>query len=252
MPIIQLTNKPLRARPATDYYPTTLETALGTLYYLQTRHRIGRGVIRHGNRQFRVLDPGAGDGVWGNAARTLWPDAHITGVELDPQRKAHPAYDEWHNQDFLVFAQNYTATPAYQPYDIVIGNPPFKLAESFVADGLRLLRSDSSSSLVFLLRLEFLASSRRKVGLFATHRPNKAHVMSRRPSFSGDGKTNALDYMILQWTPGKKANETHLAWYDYRQAYRQYLEGVSHRATRPTEGRCSTDLHTVLIAGDCA
>lgn len=227
MPIIN-TSKALRERPATDFYPTSYSTALGTLYHIVSSCKECRSYERR--LPLRVLDPGAGDGVWGRAARQLWPGAYIVGVENDNQHSPDPAYDEWHQVDFRAYAINDD-----ERFDLIVGNPPYRLAEAFIRHGIELLKPGGTGALFFLLRLEYLASKRRMVGLYSHHKPVRALVMSKRPSFTGNRKTNATDYMMLQFTNDdgrpKQGKATVLEHYNYDVAYNNYLTKTQSQAS---------------------
>jgi len=68
----------------------------------------------------------------------------------------------------------------------------------------------------FLLRLAMLESQRRARGLWQEHRPKKVYVLGRRPSFTGNGKTDATAYALYLWQKGWQG-ETTLDWlmWDY-------------------------------------
>lgn len=196
MPVIQ-TTKPLRKRNKLDYYPTPPALAEAALRLLTppTDYAL-------------VLDPGAGTGVWGQAWRTVWGDPlSLTGVDLVPATPWPAGYDLWYTEDFL----HSTLRP---PYDYIIGNPPYGLAEAFVRTALGLL-TPRRGVLLFLLRLEFLASQTRGRGLFAAHPPAVVHVCVSRPSFTGDGKTDAMEYGLFEWRAGY-TGPTVLDWCDWK------------------------------------
>lgn len=173
-----------------DFYPTPLAVAQDALTYIPLT-----------TNPTCILDPGAGTGVWGKAARVLFPKATITGVDLRPVPKA-PAYNFWFNGDFLLM----DATPAF---DLVIGNPPYKYAEQFVRQSFKLL--EQGGYLVMLLRLNFLESQTRATGLWRQHPPLEVVVSSKRVSFTGDGKTNATAYAYFIWQKGY-TGDTRLLW----------------------------------------
>jgi len=77
-------------------------------------------------------------------------------------------------------------------YDFIITNPPFGLAQEFIEKSLTL-----ANCVVMLLRLNFLASSKRKE-FWQKHRPTAVHVLTKRPSFTGKG-TDACDYAWFVW-----------------------------------------------------
>ena len=87
----------------------------------------------------------------------------------------------------------------YQPdhCDLIITNPPYSLALEFIEKGLEV--SDSS---LWLVRLGFLASRKRK-GFFTRNPPDTLLILSARPSFTGDGRTDSSDYCWLGWNMAK-------------------------------------------------
>ena len=81
--------------------------------------------------------------------------------------------------------------------DIVM-NPPYKHAAEFVRRALEM--TESKMKVCALLRLNFLGSSRKRLDLVGPHSCLKAvHVLSKRPSFTGDGRTDACEYAWFVW-----------------------------------------------------
>lgn len=78
-------------------------------------------------------------------------------------------------------------------YDFVVTNPPYSLAMEFISRSLSL-----SDCVVMLLPLSFLASTKRR-NWWMTHGLTALWVLSKRPSFTGDGKTDATDYAWFVW-----------------------------------------------------
>jgi hypothetical protein len=81
-------------------------------------------------------------------------------------------------------------------YDVVIGNPPFLKAQEFAEHGIRVAKTCA-----LLLRLNWLASKRR-IGFHREH-PADVFVLSKRPSFTGNGKTDATEYAWFLWGEGR-------------------------------------------------
>lgn len=157
----------------------------------------------------QILDPGAGGGPWGSGARQRWPDARITGVEIDPRfldTRYHAGYNVWLSRDYL------TPEPEQwlPPCDLVMGNPPFAQAEAFVRQSLRVL--SFGGVCVFLLRLAFLESKGRAGGLFTEHPPEVVSVCAGRPRFY-DNKTGADAFAVYLWRKNWRG-ETRLTWSD--------------------------------------
>lgn len=180
------TDKPLRDRPADDFYPTPDDLV---------RAILTRCVDRRGPD---VLDAGSGTGVWGRVARKLWPDARIVGVESNADRIVASytagelkAYDVVHCADFL---ESQFSTG----FDVIMGNPPYQLAEEFVMHALEMLKP--GGAVCFLLRLAFLESQGRYERMFSRDaRPAAIYPLVERPSFTGNGRTDATAYAVFVW-----------------------------------------------------
>lgn len=198
--MIITTDKPMRERDPHDFYPTPFTLCDRAM-----------GLVLNTNmlQPHRILDPGAGTGVWGMAARRRWRDAFIYGVELRKVSKPSD-YDYWANQNFL---EEYAPSI---PSDLVIGNPPYKHAEQFVRKSHDLLTP--RGEMIFLLRLAFLEGQARGKGLWCEIPPSFVYVLSKRPSFitEGDkkGKTDATAYALFHWVKGDH-HPTTLSWLDW-------------------------------------
>ncbi len=180
-----ITTRQLRPRDRFDHYPTdawAVESALDQLL-----------VPWLAAAPTRILDPGAGAGIWGSAARQRWRHARIVGAELRHDEPMHKAYDSYRYGDFL-------SMPWYESFDLVIGNPPYHIAEACVRRSLDLL--DEGGYLIFLLRLAFMESLTRAVGLWRDYPCLDVGVYSKRPSFTGDGRTDATAYACFLWKKG--------------------------------------------------
>ena len=185
MTIIQ-TDKPLRKRSAYDFYPTPRAFCDEALELLDWNWRDSS------DWKPNILDPGCGTGVWGQAALDRWPHAMVDGVEIrDVESPA--GYRYLYRGDFRLMDTGLD-------YDLIIGNPPFVYAESFVRVGLDNLKTDGGYML-YLLPLSFLASKGRARGLFRHHPPMEVHV-AHRVSFTGNGKSDNTEYAVYIWKQG--------------------------------------------------
>lgn len=182
-------------RPEADVYPTpdwAVEKILGAALFPPREGWI------------RILDPGAGSGVWGAIASNRLLKTDVWGVEL--RNLEQPAeFDSWIAcRDFLDW------TPLYNTrFDLVIGNPPYSLAEEFIRHSFDLLAP--GGQIVFLLRLAFLEGQARAKGLWTEHPPERVLVLPKRPSFSGNGKTDAIAYAAFYWRDGFRGSPA-LGW----------------------------------------
>lgn len=76
--------------------------------------------------------------------------------------------------------------------DFIITNPPFSLAMPFLTKSL-----SEAPTVIYLLRLNFLGSQKRKA-FWQAHRPSHVMVLSKRPSFTGNG-TDSIEYAWFAW-----------------------------------------------------
>jgi len=191
---------PYAVRDPHDFYPTPIALCRAAIKLLPIHF------------QPLILDPGAGTGVWGQAAKEYWPLSWIRGVELRNDAAWPEAYTEWYYGDFLQWTSNSVVLN-----NIVLGNPPYKLAEAFVRKSLEL--TIHHGYVMFLLRLAFLEGQARGTGLWKEFPPCQVHVCSRRPSFMPEGsakagKTDATDYGIYLWQKGY-SGPTELRWLNW-------------------------------------
>lgn len=198
------TDKTMRERAASDYYPTPIAVCRAALALLPTMP------VAFGNNNLHIVDPGAGTGVWGQAAAERWRWAWITGYDIrDIPEPA--AFNSWHaNTDYLT-----TRPPT--TVDLVIGNPPYKLAEEFARHSLDIVRP--GGYVQFLLRLAFLEGKARARGLWKEHKPKRVDVLAQRPSFITEGpkagNTDATAYAIFTFQRDYDGPTT-LGWLDWR------------------------------------
>lgn len=185
-------SKPLAKRRQYEHYPT----ASGLVEAMLQIPIISQNEFQ------RVCDPSAGTGVFGAKYRTLFPRRNILhGVELQPCLP-NRHYDEWYMMDFFRFA-----SIQRRSYDLIMGNPPYggthrDLAEMFVRTSIAMLEDDGV--LIFLLRSAFLEGQNRGKNLFSQckYRPSDIYQLSRRPSFTGNGKTDSTAYSAFVWNKG--------------------------------------------------
>ena len=182
-------------RRKNDFYETPLAVAAETMFNIPCEPLFVK----------KVLDPGAGRGVWGKALRLYNKTAHITGIDIQSTADLRPnplIYNHWVLDDYLDWKTD-------DKFDLIMGNPPYKLAHEFVDKSLDLLAPNGQ--LVFLLRLAMLESLKR-YKTWWTHSPiYKVLVSTRRISFTNDRKTDDTAYAIFMWREGWDASPT-LGW----------------------------------------
>lgn len=84
-------------------------------------------------------------------------------------------------------------TTEFKPVDCIITNPPFSLTVQFLEKSFT-----EADVVIYLQRLNFLGSVKRKE-FWKKNKPTNMIVLSKRPSFSGDGKTDGADYCWYIW-----------------------------------------------------
>jgi len=133
-----------------------------------------------------ALEPSAGGGSFASAL--LSAGASVTCIDLDPTARALriPGVTPIVG-DFLSYRTG--TTPKW-----IIGNPPYSHAIEHVEQAL----VTSGRHVVFLLRLAFL-ESRKRAAFWKLCPAFKVIVLSKRPSFTGDGKTNSCAYAVFWW-----------------------------------------------------
>ena len=79
--------------------------------------------------------------------------------------------------------------------DLIITNPPFSIALDFLQKSLK-----EAETVVYLLRLNFLGSQKRKE-FWQKNPPTHLFTLAKRPSFTGKG-TDATEYAWFVWDGG--------------------------------------------------
>lgn len=160
----------------------------------------------------RILEPSAGDGAFVRAARATWPAADIWAAEIREECKAvlrAAGATVVDNCDLLTIS-GFVAT------DLIIGNPPFAVAEQHIRHLLDNMKE--GAHLAFLLRLGFYESKER-LDFWETY-PEKYFIpIVPRPGFklNGEGKqgTDSQAYGLFIWQKGWTGPSTrlpHLVW----------------------------------------
>lgn len=160
----------------------------------------------------RILDVGAGSGVWGRVARHRWPTSAIFGVEIRDLPKPD-FYDYWYPGDFM-------RLEGVKDFDLIMGNPPYsskqypKLAGQIVLKSLDMLVD--GGMLILLLKTEFLNTQWRFENIFKHTPPWEVSVCVQRPSFYGNAKTNSIEYSAFLWFKGEAPFGTRINWMNWR------------------------------------
>lgn len=171
-----------------DSYPTELPLVVAS---------IAEAIDINTINPVTVLDPGAGEGVWGRAAKLLLPNSEVSGVEIQDYFKPE-GFDYWFVMDYLDFV------PVYTPkFDFICGNPPFggfekpPKWEQFLHKSWSLLAP--GGTIVFLLKVEVSTGLRRQRKLWSQLPPYMCLPCCPRPSHTGDRNTNKNDLALWIW-----------------------------------------------------
>lgn len=145
-----------------------------------------------------ILEPSAGKGAFVKAACASWgrwgakvaaTDRHDHGTAC-----ARAGATSFRVLDFLSLD-----TERLARFDLVLGNPPYSLAEQFVRYPLE-HGLHPGASVAYLLRLSFLGSQKRLTRLFRDHPLRYLIPIAGRPSFTPDGRTDSSEYGVFVWT----------------------------------------------------
>lgn len=151
----------------------------------------------------KVIEPGCGSGaIVQEVLRHGVRAQDMIGIELDPELAKTSACGTVMPVivgDYLTMSRD-DISSAWLDVGLIIGNPPFSLAQEFVERSLELAKS-TNGTVAMLLRLAFLESKKRAA--FHKANPCDVFVLSERPSFTGDGKSDSCAYAWLVWGPGR-------------------------------------------------
>lgn len=174
-------------RIESDYYATPIDAVYKLIYNYEIAVPFDA-----------ILEPSAGNGIIIEALREAGYKNHIHAIEIRGEEKENlnRFADTVEINNFL------DADPAIQ-YDVIIGNPPYSLAQEFIDKALQILKP--GGRLIFLLRTNFLESKKR-FEWWQDKPPTRLYVLSKRPSFTGKG-TDATSYSWFIWEKSRYADQ---------------------------------------------
>lgn len=145
-----------------------------------------------------IVDAGAGTGAIAARIASRTPSAEVVGVEKNGDHveaaRARGLYSaEFVTADFEKWTPE-TGTP-----DLVVMNPPYSRAVEFVNHALSIVKR--CGTVAALLRLSWLAGKSRRD--FHKRHAADVYVLTKRPSFTGNGATDACDYAWFVWGPDR-------------------------------------------------
>lgn len=172
----------------------------------------------------RVLEPSAGTGQIVKWIETGFGDRILIANELNPRRfeagkskSKGRALVYWNNGDFLRFTTELPpmgdCSPVermanvFNPFDCIIGNPPFSLALDFIEVGLRLLNpANPEARILFLLPSAFFQSKGRGDRLQSLPcRIHQVHAIKGRVAYLQNGRAQSgrqCDDSVFDIRPG--------------------------------------------------
>ena len=145
-----------------------------------TRAQLRRAPLSR-SAAIRILEPMAGRGAIVRELRAHWPKAHITAVELDPERAEllrNAGADAVLCGDFFGLAHS------LGEFDLAFTNPPFSCAMQTIET-----LAEIANRRELLLRLNFLGSQKRAG--FWRESPADLGILPTRPSFAASLKCGA-------------------------------------------------------------
>lgn len=137
-----------------------------------------------------ILEPSAGNGNIIKALRSRGYENYISAVELREEEAVHLVGLADH-----IYIGDFLDGNTVGQFDVIIGNPPYSMAQEFIDKALSLLAP--GGKLIFLLRTNFLESNKR-FAWWKDKTPNGLYVLHKRPSFTGKG-TDATSYSWFVW-----------------------------------------------------
>lgn len=198
-----------RRRDTLDRYYTPVRLAHAIM--ARVEWRVGPYV---NNPSVLVIEPHVGAGGFVAAARLRFGDrCRVVGVDRDAEAAGLKACDYALVADWRATSRDQIVRCGYD-HMLLIGNPPYGVTRKgeWQEHAEHAFAVAPEATVVFLLKLSFLSGQRRR-GFWARHPPCKVDVLSRRPSFTGDGATDRFtDYCVVTWPPYQMRVGTALDW----------------------------------------
>lgn len=155
-------------------------------------------------RRSIVLEPSAGTGSFVRAAAKFFAPSCIHANEPFATMDPDAVPERGHGMlTFLKFEDLDGNGNNIGPYDAVVGNPPFSLAEEHVKIALSMLAV--GGSLAFVLRLNFMGAIKR-CSFWRAHPPDAVYTLVPRPSFTGGGN-DSTEYALFVWRHARRSGQ---------------------------------------------
>jgi len=149
---------------------------------------------------WRVWEPAAGSGSIVAALREALPGAWIMGSDIAPRGAA-------------VVQLDFFGSTMIQGWDLIITNPPYRLAEQFVRHAHKLVRD--GGFVVMLLRAAFLEARARRA-FWQEFPPSQVFFLERRPRFRGPNTDGGTDTAMYAWFVWRRLPQGPRAFEGYR------------------------------------
>lgn len=168
-----------------DFYPTP---AWGT-----------EALLHYEKFSGEILEPCCGDGAICKVLEERYKDGPIIGSDLHYRGYGH-------QRDFFDYEY---------PFDNIVTNPPFSLAEDMLDHALGIARR----KVAFFLRTAFLESTRRYNSFFRKRPPARVLVFTRRISLYPAGQAGVkgggtTSYSSFVWNAEEPVRATTITWID--------------------------------------
>lgn len=171
-------------------------------YYVTPKNEVRKFLkvfLQNNEIKGNILDPCAGGDLnhgmtYPEAINEIIKDCKVKTLDIRPDSRA-----EYKNIDYLKTDIS-ELIEGYKP-NAIFTNPPFNLAMDFIKKALE--EVNENGFVIMLLRLNFLGSESRNTWL-KNNMPYEIYVHSKRMSFTGDGKTDSIEYAHFIWKKGHK------------------------------------------------
>lgn len=138
----------------------------------------GAGVSAYPGARPRVLDLGAGGGIFGQVIKRVWPDAETIGVEIRKSERSHLRrnYDRYFLGDMFRLRRRLSRLGA----SLVVSNPPYRVALEALVLALQVVRI--GGHVLFFVRSTFGSSKSAWRRFFIEHPPIDEFSVAGRPN----------------------------------------------------------------------
>jgi 16S rRNA A1518/A1519 N6-dimethyltransferase RsmA/KsgA/DIM1 with predicted DNA glycosylase/AP lyase activity len=137
----------------------------------------------------RVMEAFAGNGNMCRAIKNKYPKCSIWANEIRGEERVNLM--QCSNQ---ITMWDFLNIDNIDGVDIVMSNPPYSIAQECIEHCFKI--KNPNTTVIMLLRLAFLESKKR-YEFWQRHPVNKLYVLSERPSFMQNGKTDATAYAFF-------------------------------------------------------